>query len=161
VGFLRPTGAVFKYWELTLKEAKVLGAKFILIQLPKSFKESEESFANAEKFFARIDRDEFEIAVELRGWSEEGIKKFVREFDLIDVADPVVRKPLHRKRINYYRLHGSYQRGRIIYKHKYSEKELREIVKKVKKWDEEESYIYFNNAYMCDDAKRFIQILAS
>jgi len=161
VGLLRPAEAVFKYWELTLKEAKALGAGFILIQLPKSFKESEESFTNAEKFFTQIDRGDFEIAVELRGWSEEGIKKFVKEFDLIDVADPIIRKPLHGKGINYYRLHGSYQRGRIIYKHKYSEKELREIVKKVKKWDKEESYIYFNNAYMCDDAKRFIQILAS
>ncbi|MCD6189867.1 MAG: DUF72 domain-containing protein, partial [Thermococcus sp.] len=51
VGLLRPAEAVFKYWELTLKEAKALGAGFILIQLPKSFKESEESFTNAEKFF--------------------------------------------------------------------------------------------------------------
>jgi uncharacterized protein YecE (DUF72 family) len=72
VGLLRPTEEVFKYWELTLKEAEVLGARFILIQLPKSFKESEESFANAEKFFEQIERKEFEIAVELRGWSERG-----------------------------------------------------------------------------------------
>ena len=160
VGLLRPTEAVFKYWELTLKEAKALGARFILIQLPKSFKESEESFTNAEKFFRQINRGNFEIVIELRGWSEEGIKEFVKEFDLINVADPVIGRPLHRKRINYYRLHGAYQRRRIIYKHKYSEKELREIAKKVKEWDKEESYVYFNNAYMCDDAKRFIQILA-
>lgn len=160
VGLLRPTKKVFRYWELTLKEAEALGAKFILIQLPKSFKENEESFANAEKFFKQIERRDFEIAVELRGWSEKGIEKFVREFDLIDVADPLIRKPLHRKRINYYRLHGSYQEGRIIYKHKYSEEELREMAKKIKEWDRGESYVYFNNVYMCDDAKRFIQILA-
>ncbi|MPW39791.1 DUF72 domain-containing protein [Thermococcus sp. 101 C5] len=143
VGLLRPTKKVFRYWELTLKEAEALGAKFILIQLPKSFKENEESFANAEKFFKQIERRDFEIAVELRGWSEKGIEKFVREFDLIDVTDPLIREPLHRKRINYYRLHGSYQEGRIIYKHKYSEEELREMAKKIKEWDRGESYVYF------------------
>lgn len=143
VGLLRPTKEVFKYWELTLEEAEALGAKFILIQLPKSFRESEESFTNAERFFEQIERRKFKIAVELRGWSEKGIKKFVEEFDLIDVADPLIRKPLHRKRINYYRLHGSYQEGRIIYKHKYSEEELREMAKKIKEWDRGESYVYF------------------
>jgi uncharacterized protein YecE (DUF72 family) len=45
--------------------------------------------------------------------------------------------------INYYRLHGAYQEGRIIYKHKYSEEELRAIAKKVKEWNEAESYVYF------------------
>ncbi|MDK2853682.1 MAG: hypothetical protein PWP49_780 [Thermococcaceae archaeon] len=160
VGLLRPTKKVFRYWELTLKEAEALGAKFILIQLPKSFKENEESFANAEKFFKQIERRDFEIAVELRGWSEKGIEKFVREFDLIDVTDPTLRKPTHGGVINYYRLHGAYQEGRIIYKHKYSEEELRVIAKKVKEWNKAESYVYFNNVYMCDDAKRFIQILA-
>jgi uncharacterized protein YecE (DUF72 family) len=143
VGLLRPTKKVFRYWELTLKEAEALGARFILIQLPKSFKENEESFANAEKFFKQIERRDFEIAVELRGWSEKGIEKFVREFDLIDVTDPLIREPLHKGVTNYYRLHGSYQEGRIIYKHKYSEEELREMAKKIKEWDRGESYVYF------------------
>ena len=160
VGFLKPTQEVFKYWEITLHEAKILGAKFVLIQLPKGFKESEESFNNAEKFFTQIERGDFEIAVELRGWSEKGIKEFVREFNLIDVADPLVREPLHVGEINYYRLHGTYEKGRIIYKHKYSQEELQGIAKKVKDWNKKESYVYFNNAYMCEDARSFIQTLA-
>jgi len=154
VGLLKPTNEVFKYWEITLNEARILNARFILIQLPKSFKESEESFANAEKFFSKIGRD-IEIAVELRGWSEGGIKTFVREFDVIDVTDPLVRKPLHNGDISYYRLHGAYENGRIIYKHKYTDKELRKIAERVKEWNKKESYVYFNNVYMCDDAKRF------
>jgi len=66
VGLLRPTSEVLHFWRVTLKEAEVLGARFILIQLPKSFKESEESFANAEKFFEMAERKDFEVAVELR-----------------------------------------------------------------------------------------------
>ena len=158
-GLLKPTDEVFGYWKITLKEAKILNAGFILIQLPRSFKESEESFDNAEKFFSMTDREDFEIAVELRGWSEEGIKRFVREFDLIDVTDPLIRKPLHRGEINYYRLHGTYEKGRIIYRHKYTDEELEKIAKRVKEWNRKKSYVYFNNAYMRDDAKRFMELI--
>lgn len=160
VGFLKPTKEVFEFWRKTLREAEILKAKFILIQLPKSFRDSEENWQNAEKFFSEIDRKEFEIAIELRGWDEGSIKRFVRDFNLIDVTDPLVRKPTHEGMLNYYRLHGAYEKGRIIYKYKYSEEELKEIAKRVKEWNKGESYIYFNNTFMCEDAKRFIRILA-
>ncbi|MDK2870090.1 MAG: hypothetical protein PWP39_1325 [Pyrococcus sp.] len=159
VGLLRPTNEVLHYWKITLKEAKILNAKFILIQLPRSFKESEESFSNAERFFSLIDRGEFEIAVELRGWSEGGIKKFVREFDVIDVVDPIVRVPLHGGEINYYRLHGRYENGKIIYSHRYSDEELLKARERVFSFHVEESYVYFNNSNMCEDAQRFKQLV--
>lgn len=155
VGLLKPTSEVLHFWRVTLKEAEILGARFILIQLPKSFKESEESFANAEKFFEMIDRGEFEIAVELRGWSEKGIKEFVREFDVIDATDPLVRIPLHEGGTNYYRLHGRYENGRIIYSHAYSDEELEKLRERVLGWNREESFVFFNNSNMCSDAKRF------
>lgn len=160
VGLLRPTSDVFHFWRVTLKEAETLGARFILIQLPKSFRESEESFANAEKFFEMIDRGDFEIAIELRGWSEKGIKKFVREFDVIDVTDPLVRIPLHRGETSYYRLHGRYENGRIIYSHSYSEEELQKVKERVMGWNRGESFVFFNNSDMYRDAKRFKTLLA-
>ncbi|WP_148881964.1 DUF72 domain-containing protein [Thermococcus aciditolerans] len=155
VGLLRPTSEVLHFWRLTLREAEILGARFILIQLPRSFRESEESFANAEKFFARIDRGGFEIAVELRGWSEKGIKRFVREFDVIDVTDPLVRIPLHNGETNYYRLHGRYENGRIIYRHSYGDGELQKIRERVLGWNRGEGFVFFNNSDMCRDARRF------
>jgi len=155
VGLLRPNSEVLHFWRLTLREAEILGARFILIQLPKSFRESEESFANAERFFEMAERGDFEIAVELRGWSEEGIKRFVRSFDVIDVTDPLVRIPLHRGDVNYYRLHGRYENGRIIYKHSYSDEELKKIRERVLGWNISESFVFFNNSDMCRDAKRF------
>ncbi|WP_297093326.1 DUF72 domain-containing protein [Thermococcus sp.] len=154
-GFLRPNSEVLHFWRLTLREAEILGARFILIQLPRSFKEGEESFANAEKFFEMIERGEFEIAVELRGWSEKGVKRFVREFDVIDVTDPLVRVPLHEGEANYYRLHGRYENGRIVYSHAYSDEELEKIRERVLGWNISESFVFFNNSAMCRDAKRF------
>ncbi|AEC51604.1 hypothetical protein PNA2_0687 [Pyrococcus sp. NA2] len=154
VGLLRPTSDVLHYWRITLREAEILGARFILIQLPRSFKEGEESFTNAEKFFNSIDRKDFEIAVELRGWSEKGVKKFVREFDVIDVTDPLVRIPLHRGNVNYYRLHGRYEDGKIIYNHSYSDEEIKKIKERILGWNVEESFVYFNNTAMCNDARR-------
>ncbi|GAB6101311.1 DUF72 domain-containing protein [Thermococcus atlanticus] len=155
VGLLRPTSDVLHFWRLTLREAEILGARFILIQLPRSFRESEESFANAERFFEVAGRGDFEIAVELRGWSENGVKSFVREFDVIDVTDPLVRVPPHRGEVNYYRLHGKYEKGRIIYRHSYSDEELQKIRERVLGWNRGESFVFFNNSDMCANAKRF------
>jgi len=105
------------------------------------------------------ERGGFEIAVELRGWSEEGIKRFVRSFDVIDVTDPLVRIPLHRGDVNYYRLHGRYENGRIIYKHSYSDEELKKIRERVLGWNISESFVFFNNSDMCRDAKRFKDLI--
>ncbi|ASJ13807.1 DUF72 domain-containing protein [Thermococcus radiotolerans] len=159
VGLLRPNSEVLHFWRLTLREAEILGARFVLIQLPRSFRESEESFTNAERFFEMAERGDFEIAVELRGWSEEGVKRFVREFGVIDVTDPLVRIPLHKGETNYYRLHGRYENGRIIYKHSYSDEELKKIRERVLGWNISESFVFFNNSDMCRDAKRFKAIL--
>ncbi|ASJ09488.1 hypothetical protein A3L11_09695 [Thermococcus siculi] len=159
VGLLRPNPDGLHFWRLTLKEAETLGARFILIQLPRSFKENNESFANAEKFFGIIERKDFEIAVELRGWSEKGVKRFVREFDVIDVTDPLARIPLHGGSVNYYRLHGRYEMGRIVYSHTYSDEELEKVMERVLGWNREESFVFFNNSNMCGDAKRFREMI--
>jgi len=158
-GFLRPNSDVLRFWRLTLDEATTLGARFILIQLPKSFKETEESFQSAERFFEMAERKNFEIAVELRGWSEKGVKRFVRKFDVVDVADPLIRAPLHKGDVNYYRLHGRYNDGRIIYAHAYSDWELEKAKEKVLGWNRSESFVFFNNSNMCEDARRFKRLL--
>lgn len=110
---------------------------------------------NAERFFSRIDKGEFEIAVELGGWSEDGIKRFVRGFDVMDVTDPLVRIPLHHGDLKYYRLHGRYEKGRIVYSNTYADEELRKIRERVIGWNKGESLVYFNNSNMRADSKHF------
>ncbi len=107
-----------------------------------------------------VDTGDFDIAVELRGWSERGIKRFVRELGIIDVTDPLVRTPFHGA-VRYYRLHGRYENGRIVYRHSYSEGELEKVKINIREWNSSESFVFFNNSDMCRDAKRFRLFLGS
>ena len=84
----------------------------------------------------------------------------MRKFDVIDVTDPLVRIPLHNGETNYYRLHGRYENGRIIYSHAYSDDELEKVKERVLGWNRSESFVFFNNSNMCSDGKRLKEMLA-
>jgi uncharacterized protein YecE (DUF72 family) len=160
VGFLKPTKEVFDFWKKSLEVCKILNSPVCLIQLPASFRE-EENFENAEKFFSQIERNDVSIALELRGWSKEGFKKICKKFDLISCVDPLASDPIwfSKKKIAYFRLHGSYERGRINYNHKYSKAELEELKRKLSKLKIKIIYLLFNNIFMRDDALRFMKML--
>ena len=152
-GFFKPIKQVFDAWEITKEIAKCLGAKIILFQTPASFKESEENIKNMREFFSTLGK-EFVFVWEPRGWTSEKIKNVCAELDLIHCVDPFVDKPLYGE-IAYLRLHGSHAR---MYKHKFSNEELKwlkSFVKGLKK----ETYVLFNNVYMYDDSLRFLSIM--
>ena len=159
VGFLKPSKEVFSFWKRTLEICKILQSPICLIQLPSSFKENEENFLNAETFFENIERDDIAIALELRGWSENGFKSLCKKFDLISCVDLFVSKPLwfSRKKIGYFRLHGSYERGRINYKYKYSVSDFKNLEREIKNLKKlKEIFLLWNNIYMKEDALRFL-----
>ncbi|ADC64869.1 protein of unknown function DUF72 [Ferroglobus placidus DSM 10642] len=151
-GFFKPNDEVFEAWEVTRKVAKILKAKVILFQTPKSFVESEENVKNMREFFNSIER-EFVFVWEPRGWSEEKVKEVCEELDLVHCVDPFVAKPTYGE-IVYFRLHGSHER---MYKHKYTDEELLWLKNLCESYDKE-VYVLFNNVYMCEDAKRFAQL---
>ena len=159
VGYLKPTKEVFEFWKKMVEYANTLEAKVIVIQLPESFKSNEENWGNAEKFFENIERKNFGIGVELRGWSEKDIKKFCKKFDVIDVCDLSLRLPTILKQVSYFRLHGSYKNGKINYYHQYTDEEMKEMIEKIKKLKSKEVFVYFNNVFMLKDSKRFINLL--
>ena len=159
VGYLKPTKEVFGFWRKMVDYANVLKTKVIVVQMPDSFKSNNDNWENAEKFFRNIERGNFEIGVELRGWSEYDIKKFCSKFDVIDVCDLNSRLPTFIKEISYFRLHGSYRNGKINYYHQYSDYELKVILEKVKKLKSKEIFLYFNNVFMLNDSKRFLQLI--
>ena len=159
VGYLRPTKEVFEFWRKMIEYVDILNAKVVVIQLPESFKSTDENWENAEKFFRNIERKNFDIGVELRGWSEMDIKRFCRKFDIIDVCDLSLRLPTVFKKISYFRLHGSYKNGKINYYHQYNEYEMKRMVEKIKKIKSNEIFVYFNNVFMLNDSKRFIHLL--
>lgn len=159
VGFLRPTKEVLEFWNKTLEICKILKARICLIQLSRSFKENEENLRNAGKFFSRVKRNGVNIALELRGWSKERFAQLCEKFDLIQVVDPLIEMPTYVGKISYFRLHGSYEGGRINYKHRYSDEELRKIKKIVLSVRTKETYVMFNNVFMKEDARRFLELV--
>jgi len=159
VGYLKPTREVFGFWKKMVEYADVLNAKVIVIQLPESFKSNNENWGNAEKFFRNIERKNFEIGVELRGWNEDDIKKFCNKFDVIDVCDLSLRLPVVSNQTSYFRLHGSYKNGKINYYHQYTDEEMKEAIEKIKRLKSKEIFVYFNNVFMLSDSKRFLHLL--
>jgi len=164
VGFLRPTEEVFEFWRRTLEVCRWLGASVCVVQLPASFKENEENRRNLREFFSSAERG-VHIALELRGWSERGIKEVCAEFDLLDVCDPFRRLPCHfgSAGIAYLRLHGS-PPGKTMYRHKYTDQDLlwlAEQLKGIERAGVKEIYCLFNNMYMFEDAGRFRALLES
>jgi uncharacterized protein YecE (DUF72 family) len=160
VGFLKPTKEVLNFWTQALEVCKILDSPVCLIQLPASFKENEENIENAGKFFSKIERDEISIALELRGWSKEGFKKLCKEFDLISCVDPFASVPVYfsSKKIAYFRLHGSYEKGRINYKYKFTDKDLQQLKRIVEGLKVKKAFVLFNNVFMHEDALKFKRI---
>ena len=160
-GNLQPTKEVFESWQKTLKAAKCLNAKIILIQTPASFKDDKENLKNARKFFEKIRRNGFFIAFEPRGWKNENIEKFCKKFNLIHCVDPFKEFPtfLTKSKIAYFRLHGSYEKGKINYKHDYTKKELKELREKILNLKAKMSFVLFNNIYMFQNALEFQKLI--
>lgn len=158
VGELRLNDKTLEFWEHTMKIAKILKSKVILVQLPASFKDSEENIKRTYEFFEHVERDKIKVAIELRGWKFENIEKICKDLDLIDVFDPLIRETATPEFL-YIRLHGKIEKGRINYKYQYTDAELRKIKEKTKEYDPKEAYILFNNVYMFQDAKRFLEMI--
>ena len=160
-GEFKPTKEVLESWSLTLEEAKILNVRIILIQTPASFKDERLNVEKVKRFFKKIKRDGFEIAIEFRGWNKENIKKICKEFNLIHCVDLFKEKPvwLGKKKIAYLRLHGSYKNGKINYKHDYSKTELKELKEKVEELKAKEIFVLFNNVFMLKNALEFKKLI--
>ncbi len=163
-GYFKDSDDVRWSWQQTLREARLLNSKFILIQLAKSFRQTQENLKNIYKFFDGLERDNFQIAIELRGWSETWIKNLCKEFDLIDVVDLNRRDPvwLGCKNVLYVRFHGRYdENGRIYAHYSYDPFELENMAEKVKSFASSASsaWINFNNTDMYRNALMFKEII--
>jgi len=152
VGYFKPSALVREAWEVTLASAKALKAKTILFQCPASFKQTRENIANLEKFFTSIKHGRFNFCWEPRGdWDNEVVKRLCKNLNLWHVVDPFVRKSVTPSKC-YFRLHG-----RKGWKYKYEEGELTELAMMLP--ENKNSYIFFNNIHMTEDALRFRGII--
>ena len=147
LGGFQPTKEVFNAYEAVYNYAKILRARIIIFQTPPSFTPKKKNLKNMERFFNKIERGNLILGWESRGrWSPAEIREVCKKFDLVDVVDPFLRGPVSGS-LFYFRLHGG--RG---YRHRYTEEELLQLARSIKKKD---GYVMFNNISMFLDAQRF------
>jgi uncharacterized protein YecE (DUF72 family) len=152
VGYFKPSSLVGEAWEVTLACAKALRAKTILFQCPASFTQTSENVANLESFFSGIRRERLNFCWEPRGdWQDEVVRSICKSLDLWHVVDPFVRRSVTPGKC-YFRLHG-----RQGWRYKYEEGELEELATMLPK--NRDSYIFFNNIHMTENALRFREIV--
>jgi len=86
------------------------------------------------------------------------LRKILEKHRVIHVVDPYRRAPVWYEEIIYFRLHGIGPRE-TNYKYKYTDKDLRYLLDKIREYGARVFYVMFNNIYMYDDALRFKNIL--
>jgi uncharacterized protein YecE (DUF72 family) len=151
-GAFRDSAIVREAWEATRACAAALDARAILFQCPASFRPTEENIDNLRSFFGRIERDARHCCWEPRGaWDPELLAALCEELDLWHVVDPFAAATVTPERC-YHRLHG-----RTGWRYQYEEDELGDLVSLLP--DDGESFVFFNNIRMIDDAVRFRTIV--
>ena len=151
-GYFRSTAIVKEAWETTRVAAKALNAKTILFQCPASFRQTDENIASLEKFFSTIDRQDLSLCWEPRGdWDPAVVRSVCVALELCHVVDPFVSKTVTPDKC-YFRLHG-----RKGWRYQYDEKELEELAATTPL--QKESYVFFNNSKMTQDALRFCELI--
>lgn len=149
-GHFRYTNEVYSAMEKMIEYAKILGSKIIILQAPPDFSESDENLKNLNEFLGNFSGKNIRYGLELRGkWDEKTIKELIEKYDIIHIVDPFKNSSLSND-FRYYRLHG-----KDSYSYKYNENDLIELKKIVNSND----YVMFNNTHMCEDAKKFKEMV--
>lgn len=153
-GNFRATEQVWLAWERTREIARVLDAKVVVFQCPKSFLPTTANLRNIKTFFRDIDRDGRIMAWEPRGadWTDEIVRRVCQENGLLHVVDPFERSSVSTNAL-YWRLHG-----RAGYRYRYTDDDLAELQQMLDMRRDTPGplYILFNNMYCTPDALRFI-----
>ncbi len=163
VGCLKLNDLTQKYLAQTKGLSEALGADFILFQLPSGCqKEKENVIPFLEKAKEVLDS---RLGLEIR-WKDLELLTQVAALEILPVFDPFLEPELKahffpKLKFLYLRLHGTKdERGRINYKHQYSETELLTLKEEILRAQAEEIVVLFNNVYMKEDALRFKELLS-
>jgi len=129
-----------------LRVVQALDAPIILIQTPRSFRQTHEHVQRILDFLSTLPSD-VAYALELRGWTYDE-----RFSNWIWVVDPFAEMPPEQD-IYYLRLHGS-PPGERMYRYRYSDADLQWLKDFVSTLSGT-VWIFFNNVWMYEDALRF------
>lgn len=162
-------------WKTFIENALNLQEKLgpILFQFPPSFQVTEENIKRLEDFLKYINHlaikpfNHLRLAFEFRhqSWCEEKIYKLLKKCNaawvITDSPSYPILRPGSGQEVEvvtadfvYIRMHGS----KVLFSSKYTDKELKELAQKIKKWLGKglDVYVYFNNdamGYAVENAK--------
>jgi uncharacterized protein YecE (DUF72 family) len=153
LGSFRPSREVQDAWQSTRQIAEALEASVVVFQCPTAFTPTEEHVRNLSNFFSSLERGNFRLAWEPRGfWPPDLILELCRRLDLIHCVDPFRDKCLSMGEI-YFRLHGIGG-----YRYHYGDSDLEKLLSLC---TGREGFVMFNNMTMKEDALRFNACLQS
>lgn len=155
-GHFRPTYEVQEAWESTKETAAALGSRVILFQTPESFYPQADHLGDLYSFFKRIRREDFLFVWEPRGsqWREALLQRIAQDLKITVAFDPLREgAPLGLKgEFSYFRLHGTYDRERLLYDYQYSLEEIQRLAGFCRG---RSGYVFFNNRAMWEDSSSF------
>jgi len=131
---------------------RALDAPIVLIQTPRSFRQTDENIRRVVDFLSILPPD-IGYALELRGWTYDE-----RFSDWIWVVDPFAEQPPEQDEY-YFRLHGS-PPGQRMYRYRYSDADLQWLKNFVSTLSGT-VWIFFNNVWMYEDALRFKEMIGN
>ena len=162
-GMFQGTEEVEWAWAETLRAARIVGARIIVLQTPASFRPTQQNIDNLESFLEAHRRDVEVLVWEPRGdwWSEPGLlSRISKEHDLVVAGDYLRgRLPPACKYIAYTRLHGL-GGGEVNYKYKYTQEDLKRLAAIVEELCSDTIYVLFNNIYSYSDALEFKRLIS-
>jgi len=162
-GFFQPTEEVEWAWSETVRAARAVGARIIVLQSPASFRPSDQNISNVESFFKRHVNEGFLLAWEPRGeWWEHPhiLVRLSSTYGVVIVGDYLRgRVPEYfPEGVGYTRLHGL-GGGEVNYRYKYTDEDLLKLKNIIFKINNNIQYVLFNNVYSYADAVRFKNLL--
>jgi len=168
-GYLKPSRENIWAWEKTVEIARILKARFIVLQTPPSMACDDESLMSVIKFLELIrtttDKD-IQIGWEIRGSCKSRTDFINRVVDLgiVHIVDPLRDRPIIAltQEYLYFRLHGL-GGNEVNYRYKYSDEDLNNLLfatlDLVERYTNISSvFVFFNNVYMFDDGFRFKEL---
>ncbi len=161
VGCLRLTERTREYLRQTLTLCRRLSAGYLLFQLPAGCR-GEDLFPFFGEFRRALPEGPPHPALEIRWEDPELLLRLWETHRVVPAFDPLLfpefLSALRGLPRLYFRLHGERRGGRIHYGKRYSDEELIKLSELVKSLRCEEVCVFFNNVYMHEDARRFLEI---
>jgi len=153
-------------WKTFIENALNLKEKLgpILFQFPSSFQATQENVKRLEEFLKLICKNkELKFAFEFRhkNWCQEKIYKLLKKYNtawVVADSSRYSKMEIVTAGFVYIRMHGS----KVMFSSKYSNKELKELARKIKKWQKTgDVFCYFNNdayGHAVENAKELLEL---